>query len=101
MLTETNQAFKSIATSSAKVAGLVGEIAAASGEQSQGIEQINQAVLEMDKAVQGNAANAEESASASEEIRAQTSRMAMMADELDSLVEGAASAAKHQKGQIP
>jgi len=47
---------------------LVGEIAAASQEQSQGIEQINKTVSEMEKVIQKNAANAEESASAAEEI---------------------------------
>ena len=37
------------------------EIAAASNEQAQGIDQINTAVTEMDKVTQQNAANAEES----------------------------------------
>jgi methyl-accepting chemotaxis protein len=50
---------------------LVGEIAAASKEQSQGITQINIAVTQMDKVTQSTAANAQESASASEELNAQ------------------------------
>ena len=51
------------------------EIAAASKEQAQGIEQVNTAVAEMDKVTQQNAANAEESASAAEEMTAQAETM--------------------------
>ena len=50
---------------------LVGEIAAASQEQTQGISQVNLAVTQMDKVTQSNAASAEESAAASEELNAQ------------------------------
>lgn len=49
---------------------VVEEIAAASHEQTQGIEQINSAVADMDKVTQQNAASAEESASASEQMKA-------------------------------
>jgi methyl-accepting chemotaxis protein len=66
----------------------VGEIAAASQEQAQGIEQINKAVAEMDKVVQRNAASAEESASASEEMSAQTEQMKSHVLELIVLVGG-------------
>ena len=38
----------------------MGEIASASREQAQGIEQLNQAMLEIDRVVQQNAANAPE-----------------------------------------
>lgn len=58
---------------------LVGGIAAASNEQTDGIDQINQAVSRMDAVTQASAASAEQSASASEELAAQ-------ADELNSLV---------------
>ena len=61
---------------------LVGEIAAASNEQAQGIEQVNKAVSEMDKVVQQNAANAEESASASEEMNAQAQHLNVFVDDL-------------------
>ena len=44
-----------------KVAGLVAEITAASRQQSQGIDQVNVAVGEMDKVIQQIAANAVES----------------------------------------
>lgn len=75
LVTKTNEAFAEVAVSSSKVAELVGEIAAASQEQAQGIDQINKAVAEMDKVTQQTAANAEESASASEEMNAQAQQM--------------------------
>jgi methyl-accepting chemotaxis protein len=71
-----------------KVTELIGEIAAASEEQVQGIEQINKAIHEMDKVVQQNAANAEESASASEEMDAQALKMKHVVSELATLVGG-------------
>ena len=71
MVSHTNTAFTEVAQSSATIKDLVEEIAAASSEQAQGIEQINKAVTEMDKVVQQNAASAEESASASQEMNTQ------------------------------
>ncbi len=55
-----NEAFQEVTGSSEKVVGLVGEIAAASQEQSQGIDQVNKAVAEMNQTTQHNAASAEE-----------------------------------------
>ncbi len=69
----TNGEFKQVSQSAAKVGSLIAEISEASKEQSNGIEQVNIAISEMDKVVQQNAANAEESASASEEMHAQRS----------------------------
>ncbi len=91
-LTEaTQQAFRANVEIAGKVGELVDEIAAASAEQSQGIEQINKAVTEMDKVTQQNAANAEESASASEEMNAQADEMKAMVQELVALVGGASN----------
>jgi methyl-accepting chemotaxis protein len=50
---------------------LVAEVAKASSEQRQGVEQVAIGIGQMDTITQGNAANAEESASASEELNAQ------------------------------
>lgn len=89
----TSEAFTEVASNTSKVGELVGEIAAASNEQAQGIEQVNVAVTEMDKIVQQNAANAEESASAAEEMNAQAEQMKGMVDELATLVGGSGNAA--------
>jgi methyl-accepting chemotaxis protein len=59
----SNEAFKEIMGSSTKVVKLIAEIAAASQEQSHGIDQINRAVSEMNGLTQHNASGAEEMAS--------------------------------------
>ena len=76
-----------------KTTNLISEIAAASQEQAQGIDQVNTAVSQMDKVTQQNAANAEESASASEELSAQAESMNDVVAELIALV-GARSITK-------
>lgn len=60
---------------------LIAEIAAASQEQSAGIEQINTAVAQMDKVTQQNAANSEESASAAEELSSQAVELKNMIEQ--------------------
>jgi methyl-accepting chemotaxis protein len=93
LVSATSDAFAEVASSAAKVGGLVAEIAAASNEQAEGIGQVNTAVTEMDKVVQQNAANAEESASASEEMSAQAEQMKGFVEELVALVGGENNAA--------
>ncbi len=68
---KTNQAFQEMVAGASRVGELLSEIATASKEQSAGIEQVNRAAVEMDKITQRNAATAEESAGASEELTAQ------------------------------
>ncbi len=67
---------------------LVAEVATASREQSQGVDQINAAVRQMDKVVQNNAAAAEESASAGEELNAQAGALQDAVGELLQLIDG-------------
>ncbi len=88
LVTTASDAFSEVATSAAKVGSLVGEIAAASSEQAQGIEQVNLAVTEMDKITQQTAASAEESASASEVMSAQAEQMKQMVNDIVSIVGG-------------
>lgn len=90
---ETAKALEAITASAQKVSSLIGEIAAASNEQAQGIGQVTTAVGQMDQVTQQNAANAEESASASEELTAQAEQLHNMVQELTVLVEGANRAA--------
>jgi methyl-accepting chemotaxis protein len=84
----TGQEFRDVTANASKVGELVGEIAAASQEQAQGIEQVNRAVSQMDTVVQKNASGAEESASASEEMRAQAEQMKGFVTELAAMVGG-------------
>ncbi|MEN6437717.1 MAG: methyl-accepting chemotaxis protein [Syntrophobacter sp.] len=92
IVSKTTAEFSQVAASSAKMSELVAEIAAASSEQSQGIEQVNKAVGDMDKVVQQNASNAEESAAASEEMNGQAEQMKRFVEELILLVGGAGNA---------
>ncbi|CAE6737193.1 methyl-accepting chemotaxis protein [Paraburkholderia haematera] len=55
----------------ARVTDIMGEIAAASTEQSRGIEQVNQSITQMDEVTQQNAALVEEAAAASKSLEDQ------------------------------
>jgi methyl-accepting chemotaxis protein len=81
-------ALNDIVTKARKMDELVAEVASASGEQTQGITQINRAVGQMDKVTQSNAANAEESAAAAEELTAQAEAMKAAVAEVLKLVGG-------------
>ena len=85
---ETLTKFYDMGESAKKVNSLVGEIATASHEQAKEIEQINRAVGAMDRVVQQNAASAEESASASQELTAQSHQMKGIVGELLRMVAG-------------
>lgn len=72
---ETGKSLNEIVLGVKKVGDIVGEIAAASAEQSQGIEQVNQAVSQMDEITQQNAALAEEASAASISMSDQSNNM--------------------------
>ncbi|MGE3491937.1 MAG: methyl-accepting chemotaxis protein, partial [Vicinamibacterales bacterium] len=76
-----------------EVKGLVDAVSTASVQQSQGIDQVSQAVAQMEKVTQTNAATAEESAAASEELNAQAGQSMDVVEQLDALVGGAAAVA--------
>ena len=94
---EVGGALENIVSSIGKTTELVAEIAAASQEQSQGIDQVNTAVTQMDKVTQANAANAEESASAAEELSSQAVHMNYVVADLVGLVEGAKAGSVMQR----
>jgi methyl-accepting chemotaxis protein len=71
-----------------KVDSLVAEIAHASHEQMQGIQQLNRAVSEMDVVTQSNAGSAEETAAAAEELSAQAACTQQAVVELGRVVNG-------------
>ncbi|HJV87373.1 MAG TPA: methyl-accepting chemotaxis protein [Noviherbaspirillum sp.] len=58
-----------------RVSDIVGEITAASHEQTAGIEQINQAIAQMDEVTQQNASLVEEAAAASEAMQEQAQQL--------------------------
>lgn len=75
-----------IVTKSRQVDELAAEVAGASNEQIQGITQINNAVGQMDEVTQANAASAEESAAAAEELNQQAETMKASVAELLNLI---------------
>ena len=86
LVEKTSSEFSEASGMVVKCSELVSEIAAASSEQAQGIEHLNKAVLEMDKVVQRNAANAEETASVSEEMNAQTDQIKELTTNLGEII---------------
>ena len=65
------EALGDIVESSTKVNTLLTEIASASQEQADGIEQVNKGVAELDKVTQQNAGNSEELAAGAQETASQ------------------------------
>lgn len=65
-----------VVTSIRRVTDIMGEITTATQEQSSGIEQVNQAIGQMDEATQQNAALVEESAAAAAAMQEQAARLA-------------------------
>lgn len=71
----SGQTLEGIVTSVKKVSDIVAEIAAASQEQSSGIEQVNKAVMQLDEVTQQNGALVEEAAAASEAMDEQAGEL--------------------------
>jgi methyl-accepting chemotaxis protein len=87
-LEHVTKVIHAITESTAKVKTLVDEVNLGSQEQARGIAQISKSLAEMDRVTQGNAASAEESASASEEMSAQAEALQNIARELRTMVGG-------------
>ncbi|ABI59425.1 methyl-accepting chemotaxis protein [Nitrosomonas eutropha] len=72
---QAGKTMEEIVQSVKHVTDIMGEISAASQEQSQGIEQVNQAISQMDEITQQNAALVEQAAAASESMREQAEQL--------------------------
>ena len=101
LLQTTSSEFSQVAISVSKMGELIGEVSAASSEQTQGIDQINRAVSEIEKVVQQNAASAEQSASASEEMNVQAEQMKVFVGDLQSLLEGSRGDRTNKMAESP
>ncbi len=75
LVTKTGSTLTEIMSQVKKVADLIAEIANASTEQSQGIEQVNRAVSQMDSVTQGNVAHTEELSSTAQTLAAQAAEL--------------------------
>ncbi len=86
--TKLDSDFREIDSGARETGKLAAEISSATNEQAQGVDQVNTAVAQMDKVTQANAASAEECASASERLSAQSRTLKDMVDGLVALVMG-------------
>jgi methyl-accepting chemotaxis protein len=71
LVDESGRTLEEIVIGAKKVGDIISEIAAAGAEQTQGIEQVNKAVTQMDEMTQQNAALVEQAAAASESLEEQ------------------------------
>jgi methyl-accepting chemotaxis protein len=76
LVDQAGSTMSEVVTSIQRVADIMGEISAASQEQTDGIEQVNQAVTQMDTVTQQNASLVEEAAAASESLQQQAAKLA-------------------------
>jgi methyl-accepting chemotaxis protein len=74
----TAEGFEEIVASVGKVNQLIADIAAASNEQAEGIGQVNTGISQIDQVTQQNTANAEEGASAAEQLSSQAAYLQEM-----------------------
>lgn len=107
LVVKSNEFVKEISAAAAATAQLIAEIAAASSEQRTGMEQINQAIMDLDSMTQQNAALVEQTASASEEMSSQAQEMLALMRKFtirESALSGAVSAGEKtgpsQAGQL-
>ena len=75
LVQDAGNSMTEIMTSVNRVSDIIGEISAASTEQSTGIGQVNQSITELDQMTQQNAALVEESAAAAESLKDQAGRL--------------------------
>jgi methyl-accepting chemotaxis protein len=75
LVNRSGETLQGIVGSVKRVTDIVGEIAAASGEQSTGVEQVNTAVTQMDQVTQSNSAQTEELSATAQSLADQAARL--------------------------
>jgi methyl-accepting chemotaxis protein len=78
LVADAGSTMTEIVASVKRVTDIIGEITAASSEQSDGIGQVNTAVTQLDQMTQQNAALVEQSAAAAESLKDQAARLAQV-----------------------
>lgn len=89
---EIEETFKGIVSEIKSLDEAIGEIHVASQEQSQGINEVNIALVQMDRVTQTNAATAQQHASASEQLKSQVDSLEETIIQLRSVFTGAEAA---------
>ena len=75
LVDQAGSTMNEVVTSIRRVTDIMGEISAASTEQSQGVSQVGEAVTQMDQATQQNAALVEEMAAAASSLKSQANEL--------------------------
>ncbi|RFB65824.1 MULTISPECIES: methyl-accepting chemotaxis protein [unclassified Herbaspirillum] len=78
LVAQAGNTMNEVVQSVRRVTEIVGEITVAGQEQSEGIEQINQAITQMDETTQQNAALVEQAAAAAQSLQDQADRLAQV-----------------------
>jgi methyl-accepting chemotaxis protein len=76
LVAEAGSTIGEVVSNAQRIADIIGEITAASGEQSDGIGQVNVAVNQLDQMTQQNAALVEESSAAAQSLKDQALTLA-------------------------
>jgi aerotaxis receptor len=97
LVNEAGEAMDDIVTSVQLVADIISGTAAASQEQSAGIEQVNQAVSQMDEITQQNAALVEQASAAAESLQEQAAKLSELVGHF-TLVRGGRNPARDETG---
>ncbi|MEM9296775.1 MAG: methyl-accepting chemotaxis protein [Bacteroidota bacterium] len=95
---EVQEGFKSVLDKAKQVDNIMAEISTASQEQQTGLDQINTGVNEINNVTQANAAHAEETASASNELLSQAASLKDTLQTIQKLIQGK-NAGKLNSGQ--
>lgn len=85
---EVQESISEIDLQSKKVSDLLDEISVATDEQAQGVNQINQAISQMEIVLASNAGTAEQSSAASKALYAQTLTMNEIISQLEAIIQG-------------
>ena len=101
LVNTASQTMREIVSSVQRVTDIMAEISSASAEQTAGIEQINQAVMQMDAVTQQNAALVEQSAAASESMQEQAAALAQAVAVFRLASDGSASVSIPRPARAP
>ena len=80
LVDQAGRTMDEVVASVKRVSDIIGEIAAASDEQREGIEQVNGSIVQMDQVTQQNAALVEQAAAAAAAMREQAAGLAQLVD---------------------
>jgi methyl-accepting chemotaxis protein len=81
LVNQSGQTLGEIVDAAKQVAGIVAEIASATQEQSEGVDQVNRAIVQMENVTQRNAAQTEELAATAKSLSAQAQQVQELVDQ--------------------